>query len=37
MCLAYRDFTKEPDWTNPPEENLVCVGIVGIKDPLRKG
>ncbi|KAN0045447.1 hypothetical protein ACTA71_005825 [Dictyostelium dimigraforme] len=34
--LAYRDFEYgECDFKEPPENNLIFIGIVGIKDPLR--
>jgi Ca2+ transporting ATPase len=35
IALAYIDLPEEPDWTTFTEDNLVYVGIVGIKDPLR--
>mmetsp|Transcript_19164 Transcript_19164/g.31364 ORF Transcript_19164/g.31364 Transcript_19164/m.31364 type:complete len:1035 (+) Transcript_19164:346-3450(+) len=37
LCLAYRDFTEdgEADWEVAPETELTCVGLVGIKDPVR--
>jgi len=46
LCLCFRDFPLE--WNDeadcpadvtpgePPEEQLICVGIVGIMDPIRK-
>jgi Ca2+-transporting ATPase len=41
ICLAYRDVTSAElskfDNDNPPNEQLVCIGIVGIQDPLRDG
>ncbi|KAG9302148.1 hypothetical protein G9A89_020582 [Geosiphon pyriformis] len=41
ICLAYREvsgaeFAKFDD-ENPPNDNLICLGIVGIQDPLRPG
>ncbi|KAN0031465.1 hypothetical protein ACTFIV_005329 [Dictyostelium citrinum] len=34
--LAYRDFQYgECDFKEPPENDLIFIGIVGIKDPLR--
>mmetsp|Transcript_58777 Transcript_58777/g.120242 ORF Transcript_58777/g.120242 Transcript_58777/m.120242 type:complete len:1033 (-) Transcript_58777:399-3497(-) len=39
ICIAYRDVT-DPDAVakedDPPEVEMTCIGIVGIKDPLRK-
>jgi Ca2+ transporting ATPase len=38
ICLAYRDFIEVWDENNDGvgyEEKFVCVGIVGIEDPLR--
>ena len=40
ICIAFKDFNLEEGQTfeNPefdPESDLVCIGIVGIKDPLR--
>lgn len=43
IAIAYRDFPsdKQYDWQamqgNPPEEQLLCVGVLGILDPLRAG
>lgn len=39
ICIAYRDFSSEPEnWDD--EENivkdLICIGIVGIEDPVRR-
>jgi magnesium-transporting ATPase (P-type) len=31
LCLAYADIDGEIDWTEPPEANLICLGIVGIR------
>lgn len=36
ICLAYGDFPPQKDWEEPPEHTLTCIGIVGIKDPVRK-
>ena len=41
ICLAYRDvsaseFRKFSD-DDAPNYDLVCIGIVGIQDPLRDG
>eukprot|EP01113_Clastostelium_recurvatum_P039548 TRINITY_DN604_c0_g1_i1.p1 TRINITY_DN604_c0_g1~~TRINITY_DN604_c0_g1_i1.p1 ORF type:complete len:1064 (-),score=338.27 TRINITY_DN604_c0_g1_i1:106-3297(-) len=33
--IAYADFDEERDWEIPPENNLVLIGIVGIRDPIR--
>jgi Ca2+-transporting ATPase len=35
ICLAYQEYYKEEEWGEQHEEGLVCIGIVGIKDPLR--
>ncbi|XP_062921290.1 plasma membrane calcium-transporting ATPase 3-like isoform X4 [Mobula hypostoma] len=37
ICLAYRDFVKEPDWDNENEIlcDLTCITVVGIEDPVR--
>lgn len=40
ICLAYRDFPQDkgvPDWEDEPSisSELVCLGIVGIEDPVR--
>ncbi|KAF8822583.1 plasma membrane-type Ca(2+)-ATPase A1 PMCAA1 [Cardiosporidium cionae] len=47
LCLAYKDFepTKEGDWREyneidglfQMERNLICLGIAGIRDPIRFG
>ncbi|ORX98964.1 PMCA-type calcium-translocating P-type ATPase [Basidiobolus meristosporus CBS 931.73] len=41
ICIAYRDVTQSEvdafDETNAPNQDLVCIGIVGIQDPLREG
>ncbi|CAG8516926.1 1947_t:CDS:10 [Dentiscutata erythropus] len=41
ICLAYRDITASElnhiDDENPPLRDLICLGIVGIQDPLRPG
>jgi len=36
ICLAYGDVPPQDNWDEPPENGLTCIGIVGIKDPLRK-
>jgi len=46
LCLCYRDFplewNDEADYPaglpvdDPPENQLICIGIVGIMDPIRK-
>jgi len=37
LTIAYRDLKDRSDtWATPPEEHLTLIGIVGIKDPLRK-
>ncbi|XP_074078519.1 plasma membrane calcium-transporting ATPase 4-like [Macrotis lagotis] len=37
ICLAYRDFTEEPNWENESEilSLLTCIAVVGIEDPVR--
>ena len=37
LCIAYSDIAKAPSTLgdNPPESDLVLLGIVGIKDPIR--
>ena len=35
ICLAYQDYYKEEEWGEQHEQGLVCIGIVGIQDPLR--
>uniref|UniRef100_A0A6B2KX24 Calcium-transporting ATPase n=1 Tax=Arcella intermedia TaxID=1963864 RepID=A0A6B2KX24_9EUKA len=40
ICLAFRDFHEVPNWASNDdgkgfEEELICIGIVGIEDPLR--
>ncbi|XP_078098314.1 plasma membrane calcium-transporting ATPase 1-like isoform X6 [Mustelus asterias] len=37
ICLAYRDFVKEPEWDNENEilNDLTCITVVGIEDPVR--
>ncbi|XP_078276464.1 LOW QUALITY PROTEIN: plasma membrane calcium-transporting ATPase 1-like [Rhinoraja longicauda] len=37
ICLAYRDFVKEPEWDNENEilNDLTCLMVVGIEDPVR--
>eukprot|EP00163_Fabomonas_tropica_P011978 TRINITY_DN2302_c0_g1_i7.p1 TRINITY_DN2302_c0_g1~~TRINITY_DN2302_c0_g1_i7.p1 ORF type:complete len:1113 (-),score=325.50 TRINITY_DN2302_c0_g1_i7:501-3839(-) len=34
--LAYVDFDQDRDWSEEPEDGLVWLGVVGIKDPVRK-
>jgi len=41
LCLAFRDFSESQEWGqsedgNAFEEDLVCLAIVGIEDPLRE-
>jgi Ca2+-transporting ATPase len=41
LCIAFNDFrvadeSELADTQNPPERELICIAIVGIKDPLRK-
>ena len=31
LCLAYADIDGEVDWSEPPEGQLICLGVVGIK------
>ena len=33
--MAYSDIHDEPNWDNPPEDNMTLVALVGIRDPLR--
>eukprot|EP00033_Pygsuia_biforma_P001600 GCRY01001801.1.p1 GENE.GCRY01001801.1~~GCRY01001801.1.p1 ORF type:complete len:1034 (+),score=309.33 GCRY01001801.1:1287-4388(+) len=37
LCLAYSDYGAEMDWNDSDtlENKLVCIGIVGILDPVR--
>jgi len=37
LCMAYKDFDDVPDFENAEalEQQLVCLGIVGIEDPVR--
>ncbi|XP_056591333.1 plasma membrane calcium-transporting ATPase 4 isoform X1 [Triplophysa dalaica] len=37
ICVAMRDFPTEPDWDNEAEilNNLTCICVVGIEDPVR--
>ena len=37
ICIAYADYVNYDEaWANEPSENdLVCVALVGIKDPVR--
>ncbi|CAG8599744.1 1774_t:CDS:2, partial [Ambispora gerdemannii] len=41
ICLGYRDVSSAEyskfDDEHPPNEQLICLGIVGIQDPLRPG
>lgn len=41
IAIAYRDLPSSLDWQamqeSPPEEDLICIGILGILDPLRAG
>nr|XP_016510969.1 PREDICTED: calcium-transporting ATPase 1, chloroplastic-like [Nicotiana tabacum] len=38
LCLAYKDISDEYPAENPiPFEGYTCIGIVGIKDPVRLG
>jgi Ca2+-transporting ATPase len=36
ICLAYGDVPPQDNSEEPPEQGLTCIGIVGIKDPVRK-
>lgn len=36
ICLAYGDLEPRDNWEEAPKDNLICIGIVGIKDPVRK-
>jgi len=35
ICTAYCDIRDEPNWDNPPEDNMTLLALVGIRDPLR--
>lgn len=35
LCMAYTDIHGEIDWSVAPENNMVLLAIVGIRDPLR--
>jgi Ca2+ transporting ATPase len=38
ICIAYRDFGKEKqNWDDDEKivDDLICIGIVGIEDPVR--
>lgn len=40
ICVAYRDFPAEagePNWDNENDilDNLTCIVVVGIEDPVR--
>ncbi|KAJ8541191.1 hypothetical protein K7X08_002007 [Anisodus acutangulus] len=38
LCLAYKDISDDYPTDNPiPFEGYTCIGIVGIKDPVRPG
>ncbi|KAK9718175.1 plasma membrane calcium [Basidiobolus ranarum] len=41
ICIAYRDVTQSEvddlDECDAPNHDLICIGIVGIQDPLRDG
>eukprot|EP00741_Cyanophora_paradoxa_P022040 tig00021433_g21276.t1 len=38
LCLSYKDLpTDDPEWDNAaPDNQMVCIGLVGIKDPVRQ-
>ena len=39
ICIAYKDLGKEQmDWNDEEKiiNDLTCIGIVGIEDPVRK-
>jgi len=37
LSIAYKDLEgRNSEFSTPPEDNLTLIGIVGIKDPLRK-
>jgi magnesium-transporting ATPase (P-type) len=39
ICIAYKDLgTEKQDWDNEEKiiNDLVCIAIVGIEDPVRK-
>ena len=39
ICIAYKDLgTAEQDWENDEKivNDLICIAIVGIEDPVRK-
>lgn len=39
LLMAYRDVQHDPDdeafWSQPPDDKLTYLGVVGIKDPIR--
>eukprot|EP00116_Pleurobrachia_bachei_P000491 sb/3460753/ len=37
ICVAYKDFTDEPDWEDEDGtlRKLTCISVVGIEDPVR--
>lgn len=39
ICVAYRDLPNDPlpEWDNEAEiiNNLICIAVVGIEDPVR--
>lgn len=39
ICVAYRDLPSDPppEWDNEVEiiNNLICIAVVGIEDPVR--
>ena len=37
ICVAYKDFTEEPDWEDEDGtlRKLTCISVVGIEDPVR--
>ena len=39
ICIAYKDLgSAEQDWENDEKivNDLICIAIVGIEDPVRK-
>jgi len=34
--LGYAEYLAPANFKEPPNEGLICIGIIGIKDPVRK-
>ncbi|EFJ37088.1 hypothetical protein SELMODRAFT_266601 [Selaginella moellendorffii] len=37
LCMAFRELESEPAEDKLPDNGFTCIGIVGIKDPVRPG